>query len=575
VRRPLAVLLLALALVAPAVPAAAQQAAAPVDPATTACPPSVVPGGRYDDVPPDGAQALAVDCLTAHGLLRGRTDAVFDRLSGMPRAQVAVLLDRVSAYAVQASGSGAARTGSASFDDLAAEPAEVREAVGRLVEEGVLRGSRDGDRQVFRPRELISRGQMAAVLRRSLDAVSRLATGTPAPRRAPVDAFDDDGGSVFEDDIGVVAAEGLAAGTGPRRFEPGRPVTRQQMALFVARLLEVEAAAGRVPPRWAPGGGPLTRRPVALPGTPTEVARGLSVPWSLAPLPGGGALVSERDSALLKRVDAGGAVTVLGQVPGVVPGGEGGLLGLALSPSFGTDGLVYAYLTSSSDNRVVRFRLAPGPTGVEPVVTGIPKGSIHNGGRLRFGPDGLLHVGTGDAGVSSRAPDPASLAGKVLRVAPDGAVPTGQGSRVLSRGHRNVQGLAFDDEGRLWASELGQSTFDEVNLVRPGRDHGWPAVEGLGRRAPYVDPQVTWSPAEASPSGAIFAAGSLWVAALRGQRLWQVPLAGPPSAGVAARPRAHLVGAAGRLRDVQQVADGSLWVLTNESDARVLRVPLS
>ncbi|HWG93264.1 MAG TPA: PQQ-dependent sugar dehydrogenase [Mycobacteriales bacterium] len=573
-RRSVLVPLLVLALAAPAAPAGAQEAAAPVDVTATACPPSAVPGGRYDDVLPGGEQALAVDCLTVHGLLRGRTDALFDRLSGIPRAQVAVLLDRVSAYAVQASGSGAVRSGTAAFDDLDSEPAEVREAVGRLVEEGVLRGSRDGDREVFRPRELLSRGQMAAVLRRSLDAVSRLATGTAAPRRAPVDAFDDDAGSVFEDDIGVVAAEGLAAGTGPRRFDPGSPVTRQQMALFAARLLEVEAAAGRVPARWAPGGGPLTQGAVAVPGAPAEVARGLSVPWSLAPLPGGGALVSERDSALLKRVAADGTVTTLGQVPGVVPGGEGGLLGLALSPSFATDGLVYAYVTASADNRVVRFRLAPGPTAVEPVLTGIPKGSIHNGGRLRFGPDGMLYVGTGDAAVPSRAPDPGSLAGKVLRVTPGGGVPAGSTSRVWSRGHRNVQGLAFDEAGRLWASELGQSTADEVALVRPGRDHGWPAVEGLGRRSPYVDPQVTWAPAEASPSGATHAAGSLWVAALRGQRLWQVPLAGEPSAGAAARPRAHLVGAAGRLRDVQQVADGSLWVLTNEADARVLRVPL-
>jgi glucose/arabinose dehydrogenase len=570
VRRSLLVPLLAVALTAPVLPAGAQEAAAPVDPATTACPPSVVPGGRYDDVPPDGEQALAVDCLTAHGLLRGSTDAVFDRVAGMPRAQVAVLLDRVSAYAVQASGSRAVRSGTASFDDMGAEPAEVRAAVGRLVDEGVLRGSRDGNRDVFRPRELLTRGQMAAVLRRSLDSVSRLATGTAAPRRAPVDAFDDDEGSVFEDDIGVVAAEGLAAGTGPRRFGPGEPVTRQQMSLFVARLLEVEAAAGRVPPRWAAGGRPLSGRPVAVPGAPSEVARGLRLPWSLAPLPGGGALVSERDTAVLKRVAADGAVTVLGSVPGVVPGGEGGLMGLALSPSFASDGLVYAYLTAANDNRVVRFRLEPGPTGVQPVVIGIPKASTHNGGRIRFGPDGLLYVGTGDAQVTSRSPDPASLGGKVLRVRPDGT-----GLQVWSRGHRNVQGLAFDDAGRLWTTEFGQNAFDEVNLLRPGRDHGWPAVEGLSRRAPYVDPQVTWTPAEASPSGTTFAAGSLWVAALRGQRLWQVPLAGEPSAGVAARPRAHLVGAAGRLRDVQQVADGSLWVLTNESDGRVLRVPLS
>jgi glucose/arabinose dehydrogenase len=245
----------------------------------------------------------------------------------------------------------------------------------------------------------------------------------------------------------------------------------------------------------------------------------------------------------------------------------------ALSPTYRTDGLVYAYLTASSDNRVVRFRLSPGPVDVQPVVTGIPKANIHNGGRLAFGPDGMLHVGTGDAGVASRSRDLGSLGGKVLRVRPDGGAPADNprpGSLVLTSGHRNVQGLSFDAAGRLWATEFGQSAADEVNLLRGGRDHGWNAVEGIGRRGALVDPLVTWTPAEASPSGAVVAGGSLWVAALRGQRLWQVPLDGD----LTGAPRPHLVGQAGRLRDVVQVADGSLWVLTNESPGRVLRVPL-
>jgi glucose/arabinose dehydrogenase len=300
----------------------------------------------------------------------------------------------------------------------------------------------------------------------------------------------------------------------------------------------------------------------------------MSVPWGLAVLPDGSALVSERDTARLRRVEPNGTVTTIGTVPGVVPGGEGGLMGLALSPAYASDGLVYAYLTSSNDNRVVRFRL--GDLGaVQPVITGIPKASIHNGGRIAFGPDGLLYVGTGDAGVTSRAQDPASSGGKVLRVHPNGAVPTDNpfaGSSVFSLGHRNVQGLGFDDGGRLYATELGQNSFDEVNVIRRGANYGWPAVEGRSDDSRYVNPVVTWTPAESSPSGAVVAAGAFWVAALRGQRLWQVELDG---AGGVGQVRPHFAGQFGRLRAVAQVPDGSLWVLTNESDARVLRVPLS
>ena len=179
------------------------------------------------------------------------------------------------------------------------------------------------------------------------------------------------------------------------------------------------------------------------------------------------------------------------------------------------------------------------------------------------------------AGVSSRSQDTSTSGGKILRVNPDGTIPSDNpfaGSNIWSLGHRNVQGLGFDDAGRLYASELGQNTFDEVNVIRPGANYGWPEVEGRGGDSRFVDPVVTWSPAEASPSGAVVAAGSFWVAALRGQRLWQVVLNGD---GGVRDVRPHFVGQFGRLRAVAQVPDGSLWVLTNESDGRVIRVPLS
>jgi glucose/arabinose dehydrogenase len=582
-RTPRLVALVAALVLVPVLPAAAA-APEPVDPAQNACPPDRVESAGFSDVPPGDSTALAIDCVAGYGIAQGRSDGSFARGAPVTRAQMALFLDRVTAYAVQASGSDAQRDASdRGFDDVAAQPRAVRDAVNRLAAEGVVQGSdADGDgRASFRPAEPVTRGQMAAFLRRTLGSISTLLTGEASDGpSSDTDYFDDDAGSVFEDDINAVADVGIAAGVSETAFRPGDAVTRQQMARFLARLLEVEVAQGVFPSRYAEGGRPLDPEPgadgPATPSAPAEVARGLRVPWGLAPLPGGGALVSERDSAQLKRVAADGAVTTIATVPGVVPGGEGGLMGLALSPTFAEDSLVYAYLTAANDNRVVRFPFSGSGIGaVTPIVTGIPKASIHNGGRIAFGPDGTLYVGTGDAADTRRSQDPSSSGGKILRVTRDGAVPGDNPdprSPVFSLGHRNVQGLGFDEAGRLWASELGQNSFDEVNLIRGGGNYGWPVVEGRGGDPRFVDPVVTWRPEEASPSGATVAAGSFWVAALRGQRLWQVPLDGNGGVG---EDRAHFVGQLGRLRAVAEVAPNVLWLLTNESDARVIEVRLS
>jgi glucose/arabinose dehydrogenase len=290
------------------------------------------------------------------------------------------------------------------------------------------------------------------------------------------------------------------------------------------------------------------------------------VPWGLAFLPSGEALVTERDSARVLRVPAtGGEPAVVTTVREAEPDGEGGLLGIALSPGFAEDDLVYVYVTAADDNRVLRFPLSS-PDEAEPVLTGIPKGTIHNGGRIAFGPDGLLHVGTGDTGDTDLSQDDDSLGGKVLRVTPEGEPAGVDGSPVLSKGHRNVQGLAFDDAGRLYAVEFGQNRFDEVNQVSEGTNGGWPEVEGDddgdGR---YLAPITTWATSEASPSGAAVVGDVLYVAALRGQRLWQVPLDG---AGGAGSPTSLLDGDFGRLRTAQRAPDGSLWLLTSNRDGR-------
>ncbi|WP_411072094.1 PQQ-dependent sugar dehydrogenase [Streptomyces sp. cmx-4-25] len=304
---------------------------------------------------------------------------------------------------------------------------------------------------------------------------------------------------------------------------------------------------------------------VTVAGTLTE---GLKSPWGLAELPGGDLLVSSRDERTITRIDGRtGTRTPLGEVPGVVPGGEGGLLGLAFR-----DGRVYAYLTAASDNRIVRMaygggagdRLGP----PEPVLTGIPKGFTHNGGRIAFGPDGMLYAGTGETGRTGLAQDRGSLGGKVLRMTPEGRPAPGNpfpDSVVYSYGHRNVQGLAWDADGRLWAAEFGQNTWDELNLIAAGRNYGWPEAEGRSGREGFTDPVAQWPTSEASPSGIAYAKGAIWMAGLRGERLWRVPLSGAERSG---EPEAFLRGDHGRLRTVLAAGGDRLWLVTSETDTR-------
>lgn len=299
---------------------------------------------------------------------------------------------------------------------------------------------------------------------------------------------------------------------------------------------------------------------------PQTVASGLVAPWGLAFLPDGSALVTERDSARLLQLRVGQAPIVIGTIPGVVPGGEGGLLGVAVSPTYAQDQWVYAYFSAQSDNRIVRFRLNALSTQ-QVLVSGLAKAQIHNGGRIAFGPDGMLYAGVGDAGNTANAQNTAILNGKILRMTPTGGIPSGNpfGTLVYSYGHRNVQGLAWDAQGRMFATEFGQNTFDEVNAIVAGGNYGWPTCEGICNNPSFRDPIVTWTTAEASPSGAAIANGFLFAAALRGTRLWAVPLT--PSGG-AGTPVAELQNQFGRLRAVVLGPDGWLWVATSNRDGR-------
>ncbi|WP_347107752.1 PQQ-dependent sugar dehydrogenase [Paenarthrobacter sp. S56] len=320
-------------------------------------------------------------------------------------------------------------------------------------------------------------------------------------------------------------------------------------------------------PGIAPASGALPAR--------LEVAEkldvGLQLPWSVVFLPDGTAVVSERDSAQVKEIRDGKATTT-GGVPGVVPGGEGGLLGLALSPDFATDHWLYAYFTSATDNRIARMKLARDGSGnlalgnPEVVFSGIPKASTHNGGRIRFGPDRFLYVGTGDSQRREQPQDINALGGKILRLTPEGKPAPGNpfgNNPVYSYGHRNVQGLAWDAGGRLWASEFGPDVDDELNLIIPGGNYGWPTVTGAPSRQGLIDAKVVWpSTADASPSGLAILDGVAYTGALRGQRLWAVALDGE----TAAPPVAFFTGEFGRLRDVAVAPTGQLWLLSNNEN---------
>ncbi|MCC3270597.1 PQQ-dependent sugar dehydrogenase [Arthrobacter gengyunqii] len=298
------------------------------------------------------------------------------------------------------------------------------------------------------------------------------------------------------------------------------------------------------------------------------IAAGLDAPWSIA-FHEGTPLVSERDSARILELDDNGSSREAGIIEGAGAGGgnggEGGLLGIAVK-----DGYLYSYFTAGGENRIERRELsgAAGSLNLglpETILNGIGAGPIHNGGRLAFGPDGMLYATTGDAGNRDSAQDTGSLSGKILRMLPDGGVPEDNpfpGSLVYSYGHRNPQGIAWDTEGVLYASEFGQNTWDELNVIQPGGNYGWPEVEGTAGAEGFIDPVQQWAPADASPSGITVVGDSIYVANLRGERLREVPLADSDAS------TEYLTGEYGRLRDVVGTPAGDVWVLTNNTDGR-------
>lgn len=333
--------------------------------------------------------------------------------------------------------------------------------------------------------------------------------------------------------------------------------------------------------------------PTPSPGPATAsvevVARGLEAPWALDFAPDGRIFLTERAGRI--RVIKGGT---LEPAPwAVLPVAsqadkEMGLLGLAVDPMFSVNGYVYAYHTYRTPqgalaNRLVRLRDEGGRGVAERVLLdGVPGAQNHDGARLKFGPDLKLYVTTGDAERGELAQDRGSLAGKILRLERDGTAPADNPiawSPVYSLGHRHPQGLAFHPDGGLYITEHGPSgrlpgqpcCHDEVNRIEPGANYGWPTVFGLARDARFRDPVYESGTDTWAPSGATFVSrgplrGSLLFAALRGQHLHRVVFNGKGDTVVFAE--RLLAGQFGRLRDVVEAPDGSLYVLTSNRDGR-------
>jgi len=371
---------------------------------------------------------------------------------------------------------------------------------------------------------------------------------------------------------------------------PPRPaLLRRGLALALTAMLTLSGCAGGssgAAPSWSPqpastlepGGGPGFTPGLAEPGQaqpapggssssgrasgtdPQVVATGLAAPTGLVILPDGTALVGERTTGRIVQVQpvAGQPVTAIRTLTGLDTGGDGGLLDLALSPTYDQDGLIYAYVTTPTDNRVIAFTLT-GPA--TPVFTGIPKGSSDNRGRIMFDAQGNLLIGTGDAGQPALAADPASLAGKVLRVS-DVGQPLATGSPVFTSGQHTVAGLCLDrGSGSTFETEPGAAgSGDEINTLSAGANYGWPVAQPNSHA-----PTASLPPALSGAGGCAVAGGVIYVASLNDDAVLSAPLTTTTPVRIGAF-TALEKGTYGRLLTVVAAPDGALWLTTSNKD---------
>ncbi|OGC52133.1 hypothetical protein A2982_01425 [candidate division WWE3 bacterium RIFCSPLOWO2_01_FULL_39_13] len=303
------------------------------------------------------------------------------------------------------------------------------------------------------------------------------------------------------------------------------------------------------------------------------IADDLNVPWEIVFLPSGDMLVTERQGAVIQI----GKERKRFSIENVEAIGEGGLLGMALHPNYEQNDWIYLYLTTKNRgkyiNRVERYRFdGSGFFDRTIIIDNIPAGANHNGGRILFGPDDFLYITTGDAESPDLAQDENSLAGKILRLKDNGDTPEDNpfGNEVWSYGHRNPQGLAFDNQGRLWATEHGRSGvlsgLDELNLIEKGKNYGWPIIQGNetanDTQTPVINSGVneTWAPA-----GLVYINNRLFFAGLRGQSIYEVAVS---DEGVIGSLKVHLKRKFGRIRAIKVGPDGFLYISTSNTDGR-------
>lgn len=345
----------------------------------------------------------------------------------------------------------------------------------------------------------------------------------------------------------------------------------------------IEPAPPATEPAATEAASPETASPTEAPTSPAEpppavevIAEGLNLPWELVFLPDGGMLLTERPGVLTLLGSPEGKLTV----EGVHHQGEGGLLGMALHPEFAANNYLYLYFTTIQNgqviNRVERYVYRDHTLSDKLlIIDNLPGARYHDGGRIAFGPDGYLYITTGDAGNPQSAQDLNSLAGKILRLRDDGSLPPDNpfGTAVYSYGHRNPQGLAWDSQAQLWATEHGPSGFesgnDEVNLIEAGKNYGWPVIRGLETRDGMVTPLVestrsdTWA-----PSGMLILDDVIYFAGLRGAALYAVPTSNPSLATL----ETYFKNEFGRLRTVVLGPDGLFYLLTSNGDDKLIRV---
>ncbi len=382
---------------------------------------------------------------------------------------------------------------------------------------------------------------------------------------------------VFRDNVQSGSADGNATSTVVAGLTTGQTYRFKIRARDAAGNLSGFSNEISVTPSGGQAGVPN-------PGAVTTLASGVDVAWGEVFLPDGSALFSERNTFNVYRLTASGQKTLAGKINQAVgTNGEGGLLGLEIAPTFATDHWLYVYHTASEGNRVIRIKYENGAltqSTYQILVQGIAKSQFHNGGRLRFGPDGKLYASVGDAQTSSRAQDNNSLNGKILRINPDGSIPADNpfGNAVWSKGHRNPQGLDFDSQGRLWEAEFGNTIMDEVNLIQRGGNYGWPNCEGTsGSCGGFIAPKRTWPTSSGCPSGLTIINDYVFVATTVGQSVYRMRI--DQNSNLVESQR-YFQGTFDRLRTVEVDPQGDIWLTTTTdkdgvpNNDRILRVDI-